>query len=68
MSQEGTLNDDSILSVMSEVKKPDTTNISFSVNKIQKYLPETYTPKKMEEQIYKLLEQWLRKRERDRGR
>ena len=68
MSQEGTLNDDSILAVMTEVKKPDPTNISFSVNKIQKYFPKSYTPQKMEEQILKLLEQWLRKRERDRGR
>ena len=36
--------------------------------KLRKYFPRSYTPQKMEETILKLLDAWLRKRQRDQSR
>ena len=68
LSQEGKLTDDSMLQIMSEQKKPDAWTISLPVSRISRYFPATYTPKRMEETIIKLLEGWMRKRQRDQGR
>jgi len=68
LSQEGKLTDDSMLQIMSEQKKPEAWNISLPVSRISKYFPSTYTPQRMEETIIKLLEGWMRKRQREQGR
>ena len=64
LSQSGELNEDNILEIMTEQKKPENLNITLSYEKLQKYFPKSYTPARMEETIFKLLEQWQRKRQR----
>ena len=68
LSQEGKLNDDSMLQIMLEQKKPENWNLSLPMDKIRKYFPRSYTPQRMEETIIKLLEGWMRKRQQDRQR
>lgn len=68
-SQEGRLTEDVILAIMSETKKNDFDKVTFSAESLKKYFPSNYTPKKMEETILKLLEQWQRKNQQpNRGR
>ena len=43
-------------------------NVVLSADKLRKYFPRSYTPQKMEETILKLLDAWLRKRQRDQSR
>ena len=67
-SQEGTLSEQGVLDILSEEKKPLHNAVTFSQDTLSKYFPKSYTPKKMEETIIKLLEQWQRKRQRDQER
>ena len=68
MSQEGKLDEDTMLSVMSEQKKPEVERIVFTGDTLRKYFPRSYTPKKMEETIINLLEGWMKKRQRSQER
>ena len=68
LSQEGKINDDTMLGIMMEQKKPENWNLSLPMDKIKKYFPRSYTPQRMEETIIKLLESWMRKRQRDQQR
>ena len=68
LSRDGKLNDDTMLDIMMEQKKPEGYNVVFSADKLRKYFPRSYTPQKMEETILKLLDAWLRKRQRDQAR
>lgn len=68
LSQSGELNEDAMLGIMSERKKPETCKLTFTSETLHKYFPKTCTPKQMEETILKLLDQWLRKRQRSRER
>lgn len=64
-SQDGKLSNDAIDITMSE--EPDQTQkISISKEQVKQYFPKSYTPKQMQDTILHLLEQWQRKRERDR--
>jgi len=65
LSREGRLNDDTMLGIMSEQKKPESWNLSLPMDKIRKYFPKSYSPQRMEETIIKLLDYWMRKRQRD---
>ena len=58
LSREGKLTDDDILMIMIEQKKPEAWNLSIPIEKVAKYFPKSYTPKKIEESIYKILEAW----------
>ena len=68
LSRDGKLNDDTRLDLMLEQKKPEGYNVVLSSDKLRKYFPRSYTPQKMEETILKLLDAWLRKRQRDQSR
>ena len=68
LSREGKLNDDSMLDIMMEQKKPEGYNVVLSADKLRKYFPRSYTPQRMEETILKLLDAWLRKRQREQSR
>ena len=69
LSQSGDLNEDSILGIMSEQKKPElSSNITLSGDKLKKYFPKSYTPAQIENTIFKLLDSWLRKRQREESR
>lgn len=57
-SQGGKLPSKSMLAIMSEEKIRDLDKVTFSSDTLRKYFPKSYTPKRMEEAIIKLLEQW----------
>lgn len=65
-SQEGHLTEESILAIVSEEKKSDLDKVTLSSEKLKKYFPRSYTPQQMEEVIFKLLEQWQKKRQHER--
>ena len=66
LSQEGKLNDDAVLGIMMEQKKPENWDLKLPMERIRKFFPRSYTPQRMEETIIKLLETWMRKRQQDR--
>lgn len=69
LSQLNGLNEDTMLSIMSEQKKPAlSNNITLSGEKLKKYFPKSYTPAQIENTIFKLLDSWLQKRQRDQTR
>ena len=68
LSQEGKLSDDAMLGIMMEQKKPETWDLKLPMDKIRKYFPRSYTPQRMEETIIKLLDMWMKKRQRDQQR
>ncbi|MGI6635833.1 MAG: ParB/RepB/Spo0J family partition protein [Christensenellales bacterium] len=67
LSQEGKLNEDNMLNIMSETKK-DVERIMLSGEVIRKYFPRSYSPKRIEETILKLIETWYRKRQQEHSR
>ena len=67
-SQTGKLNEDSMLAIMSEEKKPEKFSLTLDGDRIRKYFPKSYTPLQMENTIIKLLEAWQRKRQRSQER
>ena len=46
LSREGKLNDDSMLDIMMEQKKPEGYNVVLSADKLRKYFPRSYTPQR----------------------
>ena len=68
LSQEGTLNLDTMRTIMSEIKKPELGNVTLKDATLRKYFPRSYTPRQMQETIIKLLEQWQKRRQRDMER
>jgi len=69
LSQSGDLNEDTILGIMAEQKKPElSSNITLSGDKLKKYFPKSYTPAQIENTIFKLLDSWLHKRQREESR
>ena len=68
LNQAGELNEDTMLSIMMEQKKPERNDITLSGDKLKKYFPRSYSPKRIEETIFKLLDAWLKKRQRENSR
>ncbi len=68
LSQSGELNDDTMLGIMMEQKKPEKMDITIPAEVLQKYFPRSYTPQRMQETIIKLLESWQRKRQQQMQR
>ena len=68
LSQSGELNDDIMLEILSEQKKPEKCDITLSGDILRKYFPRSYTPQRMRDTIIKLLENWQRKREQKHER
>ncbi len=67
-SQEGRLNEDSMLAIMSEEKKGELEKVTLSGDQLRKYFPKSYTSQQMQQTIIKLLENWHKKREREQER
>ena len=66
LSQFGGLNEDTMLTIMSEQKKPElSSNITLSGDKLRKYFPKSYTPAQIENTIFKLLDSWVKKRQQE---
>ena len=68
LSQAGELTGDSMLSIMSEQKKPERNDLTIPADVLEKFFPRSFTPMKMQEVIIKLLESWQRKRQQSRER
>ena len=68
LSQSGQLNEDTMLDIMTEEKKPEVDKIVLTSDTLRKYFPRSYTPRQMQDTIIKLLEQWLKKRQRNQER
>lgn len=68
LSQSGELNDDTMLGIMMEQKKPEKMDITIPAEVLQKYFPRSYTPQRMQETIIKLLEGWQKKRQQQMQR
>ena len=67
MSEAGTLTEDSMLAVMCEQKKPCWDNITLKGQALRKYFPQSYTPRQIEEIIYRLLDQWAEHQQKKAG-
>lgn len=61
LSEAGKLNEDIMLSILSEQKKPVKNDVTLSEEKLRKYFPRHYSPAKIESLIFKLLDVWARK-------
>ena len=64
-SQEGRLSEDIMRAILSEEKKPEVGKITLSSDQLRRYFPKSFTPQQMEQTIFRLLEQWQRRRQRD---
>ena len=60
-SQEGNLTEESMLAIMSEEKKPEVGKVTLGTDTLRKYFPTNWTPKQMEDQILKLLNNWYQR-------
>ena len=64
-SQRGVLDAAVMRAIMSEEKK-EVERVTLKGDTLRKYFPASYTPKRMEETIIKLLEQWQKQQKRRR--
>ena len=60
-SQEGKLTEESMLAIMSEEKKPEIGRVTLGTDTLRKYFPTNWTPKQMEDQSLKLLNNWYQR-------
>ena len=60
-SQEGKLTEESMLAIMSEEKKAEVGKVTLGTDTLRKYFPTNWTPKQMEDQILKLLNNWYQR-------
>ena len=68
LSQTGELNEDNMLRIMMEPKKAENVSITIPLDKLRKYFPKSYSPARIEETIFKILDQWLKRRQRSAER
>lgn len=66
LSQERVLQDRTIYDILAEQKPNQQEQYKFKREDIRKYFPKSYTDKQVCDTVIKLLEQWQRRRERDR--
>ena len=68
LSQQGQSSLEAMCEVMDEVKKPPDEKLVIKSDVLRKYFPKSYTPQQMEAVIMNLLEQWMKKRNREQER
>ncbi|MDR2673164.1 MAG: ParB/RepB/Spo0J family partition protein [Coriobacteriales bacterium] len=66
-SRTGQFTKDIPVAVMAEDKPNQKDQLKLPMDEVSRFFPKSYTPRQMQETIVKLLEQWQRKRERDKG-
>ncbi len=59
LSQEGKLNEDTMLEIMMEQKKPINRNVVLSEDLLKRYFPRSFTQEIIEGIVIKLLDRWL---------
>ncbi len=64
LSQEGRLDEDTVMDIMSEEKKPVQNKVTIKSDVLKNYFPKDTTPRQMEETIIRLLDQWKQNRQR----
>ena len=65
LSQDGMCTFEAMCAVMNEEKKPELDHVTLKNDVLRKYFPKDATPRQMEDQIIKLLDQWQKKRDRN---
>ena len=68
LSQAGICTQEAMNTIMNEEKKSELDTVTLKNDVLRKYFPRSYTPKKMQDTIIRLLEQWQKKRQRDQSR
>ena len=68
LSQEGACKLEDMCEILGEVKKGDLERVAFKSEQLRKFFPKSYTPRQMSDVILKLLDQWQKKRQRDKAR
>ena len=68
LSQESGCTLEDMCVILGEVKKGDLERVAFKSEQLRKYFPKSYTPRQMRDVILKLLDQWQKKRQRDKAR
>ncbi len=68
LSKLGKLNDDRMLDIMMEQKKPPTRNVVLNAEKLNKYFPKSYTNEQIEATIFKLLDVWQKHKQQNQNR
>ena len=68
LSQENGCSLEDMCVILGEVKKGDLERVAFKSEQLRKYFPKSYTPRQMSDVILKLLDQWQKKRQRDKAR
>ena len=66
LSQSGELNMDVIFGIMTEEKANQKEKLQFKVDDLRTFFPKNYTPKQMEDTIFRLLNEYHRRLERQR--
>ena len=68
LSQAGTLDGDTIVTLMSQPKANQAEKISFRVNDLRKFFPKSYDTAQIQEAILKLLNDYQKRRQREQSR
>ena len=68
LTQEDKLSPAVMSAILSEEKKVEHEQVSFSAEALRKYFPKSYTPQQMETVIFRLLDTWQRKRQQQQER
>lgn len=68
LSQAGTLDVDTIVTLMSQPKANQAEKISFRVNDLRKFFPKSYDTAQIQETILKLLSDYQKRRQREQSR
>ena len=68
LSKLGKLNDDRILDIMLEQKKPTSNNIVLPADKVDQYFPKSYTTEQKVTTIFRVLEIWQKRMQQKQNR
>ena len=68
LSQQKSLTVEQTRVILSEEKKEEMEKVTLTADTLRKYFPRSYTPKRMQDTIIRLLEAWQKKRQRTQGR
>ena len=67
LSQEGKLNDDTMLDIMMEQKKPEKRDVVLTEDILRKYFPRNYTPLQVQQTVIRLLDAWQKHRQKQKS-
>jgi ParB family chromosome partitioning protein len=64
LSQNGACTVEAMREIMSEEKKSELDKITIDTDEIKKYFPRSFTPRQMRNTIFKLLDSWMKNRQK----